>query len=252
MSKKKQKKKVESYDLFSFPRETEEAKLLPDSVEETEEAESYDVIDEVPLVDEAKTVDKFYVVLNYIKDRAVELGNISDFYKAKEKIGYLTEADKTGYIIITSRLKEIENLIKYMEDMFPQGNNFNTSNNEKEESENSMALFESLNLTSKTLREGVDLSKMEFKPLKDYIGKDILVDGFFFTEGKYGKQVVIVGNGAKINVPSRYVEKFETIENDPEMLRGVLDGRLMLTDVKSVATNNGNTTSFLFTTLERI
>ena len=113
-------------------------------------------------------------------------------------------------------------------------------------------LFESLNLTSRTLREGVDLSKLEFKPLKDFINKDILVEGFFFTDGKYGKQVVVVGNNAKINLPSRYVEKFEAIENDPEMLKGVMDGRLALTNIKSIATNNGNTTTFLFTTLERL
>ena len=111
-------------------------------------------------------------------------------------------------------------------------------------------LFENLNLTSRTLREGVDLGALEFKPLKEFIGQNIVVDGFFFTDGKYGRQVVVVGNNAKINLPSRYVEKFEQIESDSEMLRGVLDGKLVLTNVKSIATNNGNTTTFLFTTKE--
>ena len=109
-------------------------------------------------------------------------------------------------------------------------------------------LFENLNLTSKTLKEGIDLGALEFKPLKDFIGSEINVDGFFFTEGKYGKQVVVVGNHAKINLPSRYVEKFEQIEASEEMLQGVRDGKLVLTNIRSIETNNGNTTTFQFKT----
>lgn len=109
-----------------------------------------------------------------------------------------------------------------------------------------MALFDKLNQKSRTIMEGIDLNSMEFKPLKDFIGQTINVGGFFFTDGKYGKQVVVVGNHAKINLPSRYVEKFEEIENDPEMLDAVLRGKLILTDVKSISTNNGNSTTFTF------
>ena len=109
-------------------------------------------------------------------------------------------------------------------------------------------LFENLNLTSRTVKEGIDLATLEFKPLKDFIGQNISVDGFFFTDGKYGRQVVVVGNNAKINLPSRYVEKFEEIEGNAEMLQGVLDGKLVLTDIKSISTNNGWTTTFKFTT----
>lgn len=111
-------------------------------------------------------------------------------------------------------------------------------------------LFEKLNVKSRTVREGVDLSTLEFRPLKNYIGQQIAVDGFFFTDGKYGRQVVVVGNGAKINLPSRYVEKFEMIEADAEMLQAVLDGKLILADIKAIATNNGNTTVFEFVTKE--
>lgn len=109
-------------------------------------------------------------------------------------------------------------------------------------------LFEKLNYTSRTIKEGVDLSKMEFKPLKDFIGQTIYVDGFFFTEGKYGKQVVVVGNGYKINLPSRFVEKFETIDGDAEMLEAMINGKLMLTNIEPLATNNGTSTSFRFAT----
>lgn len=111
-------------------------------------------------------------------------------------------------------------------------------------------LFENLNLSSRTVKEGIDLGQLEFKPLKDFIGQNIYVDGFFFTDGKYGRQVVVVGNGAKINLPSRYVEKFEMIESDAEMLKGVLASKLVLTNVKSIDTNNGKTTTFTFATRE--
>ena len=57
--------------------------------------------------------------------------------------------------------------------------------------------FESLNKSGKrTIKEGIDTEKMSFVPLKDYIGKELKLDGFFFTDkGKYGKQVVVIADG---------------------------------------------------------
>lgn len=75
---------------------------------------------------------------------------------------------------------------------------------------------------------------------------ELKVDGFFFTQGKYGKQVVIVANNCKINMPARAVEKFEQIMSDSVMLQAVLDGRLALTDIKEVSTKNGTTTTYTF------
>jgi len=112
-----------------------------------------------------------------------------------------------------------------------------------------MSLFEQLNQNSvRTIRQGIDLSTLEFKPIKEFIGQDILVDGFFFTEGRFGKQVVIVGNGAKINLPSRYVKTFELVQDTPNLLQGVLDGRMVLKNVKATNTRNGSTTTFDFAT----
>lgn len=109
-------------------------------------------------------------------------------------------------------------------------------------------LFEKLNQNVRTVKSDVDLSSMPFKPIKDYIGQDIEVCGFFFTEGRFGKQVVVVGNGAKINIPSRYVKQFELIQETPEMLQAVLDGQLVLRNVKASNTRNGSTTTFEFAT----
>lgn len=108
-------------------------------------------------------------------------------------------------------------------------------------------LFEKLNTYAvRTLPEGCDLGSMDFKPLKDFVNQQINVDGFFFTNGKYGKQVVVVGNGCKINLPARYVENFEELEKDEELVKAMLRGCLALTDISMVSTKNGTTTTFKF------
>lgn len=99
----------------------------------------------------------------------------------------------------------------------------------------------------RTVREGIDTDKMEFLPIKNFVGKEVLVDGFFFTEGRYGRQVVVVGNGYKINLPSRSTEVFQDIANNPEKLKAVLTGHLKLTNIKMKDTKNGTTTVFDFT-----
>lgn len=111
-----------------------------------------------------------------------------------------------------------------------------------------MALFDNLNTHARTIKDNIDLGSMEFKPLKDFVGQTIQVDGFFFTNGKYGRQVVVVGNGFKINIPAREVEKFEQIQQTPHMLDGLLEGHLKLTDIKESKTRNGTSVIFKYTT----
>ena len=108
-------------------------------------------------------------------------------------------------------------------------------------------MFERLNKHAKTIREGIKLDTMAFKPLKEFRGHTVHVDGFFFTDGKYGRQVVVVGNGFKINMPRRAVEEFETLMNIPEDMQGMLEGHLMLTEIAELKTTNGTTTSYKFT-----
>lgn len=110
-------------------------------------------------------------------------------------------------------------------------------------------IFEGLNAYAKTIKDGVELDKMEFKPLQDFRGQVIRVEGFFFTTGNYGKQVVVVGNGCKINMPSRAVESFEVIAKDEKLLNALLEGHLQLTNIREVKTKNGTTTAYEFTTV---
>ena len=103
--------------------------------------------------------------------------------------------------------------------------------------------FNNLNKRS-TVREGIDTQSMEFKPLKEFCGQRVKCDGFFFTDGKYGKQVVVVGSGYLINMPARAVEQFEEIAGNAEAVDAVLKGHLVLKDIKMVDTRNGKTTAY--------
>ena len=105
-------------------------------------------------------------------------------------------------------------------------------------------MFKELNNYTETVREGIDTSDMEFKPLKDFCGKTIKVDGFFFTEGNFGKQVVVVGSGFLINMPARAVETFEEIQNNESLLKGVMDGHLCIRNIKMIDTKNGTTAAY--------
>lgn len=101
-------------------------------------------------------------------------------------------------------------------------------------------MFNELNKQfSSTIKEGIDLEAMEFKPLKDFIGKTVKVDGFFFTKSDYGEQVVVVGNGAKINMPKRAVDIFKNIQASAEMLDAVLSGKLEIINITPVKCKNG-------------
>lgn len=109
-------------------------------------------------------------------------------------------------------------------------------------------LFGNLNGgAGKILMEGIDTKDYPFKPLKDFIGRSINVKGFFFTDGKYGKQVVIVGDGVLVNMPARALEQFEELKANPEMVSGVLAGKLALTDIKTIDSKNGTTTAYTLT-----
>ena len=104
-------------------------------------------------------------------------------------------------------------------------------------------MFKELN-AKKTIREGIELEHLPFVKLKELSGHSLKVDGFFFTDGKYGRQVVVVGGGMKVNMPNRAVDLFETIRSDANLLKGVLEGHLALTNIREVETKNGSTVLF--------
>ena len=107
-------------------------------------------------------------------------------------------------------------------------------------------------VSKRTIKEAIDLDKLGegFKDLKDYIGKEIVVDGFYFTDkGKYGKQVVLVADNSRINIPKRYVEQFEAIRDNKEALDDLIAGHVALTDIEEIDSKNGKTVAFAFKTV---
>lgn len=102
-------------------------------------------------------------------------------------------------------------------------------------------MFENLN-SKRTIREGIDLQALNFVKLSDFTGAIIKVDGFFFTKGRYGQQLVVVGNNYKINMPARAVKQFHQIEEDGQMLKALLEGHCCIKDI-AVETKNGRSTT---------
>lgn len=112
-------------------------------------------------------------------------------------------------------------------------------------------MFKELNQNrTRTIREGIELEHLPFIKLRELAGHSLKVDGFFFTEGRYGKQVVVVGGGMKVNMPARAVELFETIKADENLLNAVLDGKLAITNIKTAETKNGTAVLFELADIE--
>ena len=106
-------------------------------------------------------------------------------------------------------------------------------------------MFNELNTQHvQTVKEGIDTDAMDFKPLLFFEGQTVKVDGFFFTRSQKYKtdQVVVVGNGYKINMPARAVETFKAIRDNEFMLKAVLEGKLELINIKPIKAKNGNDT----------
>lgn len=109
--------------------------------------------------------------------------------------------------------------------------------------------FENLNRSKKTMKENINLDSMSFVNIKDFIGQELPVDGFFFTTSKFGEQVVICSGDKKVNIPSRYADTFKQIRDDDEALKALLDGHLALTNIHALDSKNGKTTAFDFKTV---
>lgn len=105
-------------------------------------------------------------------------------------------------------------------------------------------MFSSLN--KKRTMPSINTDGMEFHKLNEFAGKVVRVSGFFFTDGKYGRQVVVLSDDKLINMPVWATRDFEKIENDDVMLKSLLDGKCALTNIAIKPTAKGNTTIFEF------
>lgn len=104
-------------------------------------------------------------------------------------------------------------------------------------------------MNKKRTMPNVNTDGMDFHKLSEYVGKVVKVDGFFFTNGKFGKQAVVLSNDVLINMPSWATKDFEKIENNDAMLSALLDGKCALTNIALKSTPKGEATIFEFTDL---
>ena len=104
-------------------------------------------------------------------------------------------------------------------------------------------MFKELN-SKVTIKAGIDLTKLPFVKLSECVGESLVLRGFFFTVGDYGSQVVVVTDDKKINMPRRSIEQFEKIRDNDEMLKSLLEGHCLLTNIEERKTKVGKTTIY--------
>jgi len=104
--------------------------------------------------------------------------------------------------------------------------------------------FSKLNKANGVRPENFNTDGFDYTHIREYAGRDLPVKGFFFTNSRKGRQVVIITDDCLVNMPGRAVEEFEALESDPEAVKAVLNGELVLTDiVYPVKTKSGNDTT---------
>ena len=110
-----------------------------------------------------------------------------------------------------------------------------------------MRRFEKFNKKKRTVSESIETDELEFMPLKEFVNEDVQIFGFFFTEGEFGRQVVLVSKDALINMPARAVEDFEEMASDSETVDAIINGELTLRggdDIKAKKKGRKDTVAF--------
>lgn len=102
--------------------------------------------------------------------------------------------------------------------------------------------FSNLNKANGVRPADLNTDDFDYTHIREYEGESLPVRGFFFTNGDFGKQVVVITDNCFVNMPARAVEEFEMIANDPDAKEAVLSGGLVLTDIEPVKTKKGKDT----------
>ena len=113
-----------------------------------------------------------------------------------------------------------------------------------------MSLAKKVNRKGGTVADGIDTKSLEYVKAKEICFEDgdpMVLRGFFFQTGKYGKSVTLVTDKLGINVPERYVKMFE--EFDPDEIEQIKDGKLGISKIYMISTDNGDTPMLEFVDL---
>jgi len=88
-----------------------------------------------------------------------------------------------------------------------------------------------------------DLTYIKARDLVNDVADPMPLVGFFFKNGKYGKEVTIVVNRSGdllgVNIPNWYIKTFEDLTDDE--VQEILDGKQALASVEAFETQGGNT-----------
>lgn len=88
-----------------------------------------------------------------------------------------------------------------------------------------------------------DLTYTKARDLVNDVAEPMPLVGFFFKNGKYGKEVTIVVNRSGellgVNIPNWYIKTFEDLTD--EEVQEILDGKQALASVEAFETQGGNT-----------
>lgn len=93
--------------------------------------------------------------------------------------------------------------------------------------------------SNKVLRSGFTTDSLDFKPLKDFVGQTITINGWFTTLGKYGEQLVVLGDKILINMPGRAVAEFEAIKKNEDYMAKFQDGDMYIDNIRMEEFKNG-------------
>lgn len=113
-----------------------------------------------------------------------------------------------------------------------------------------MGLANKVNRSGGTVAEGIDTKSLEYVKAKEILFEDgdpIVLRGFFFTSGKFGKSVTLVTDKLGINVPKRYVEMFESYNQDE--IEQIKAGKLGISKITKFDSPNGETVMLEFVDL---
>lgn len=97
-----------------------------------------------------------------------------------------------------------------------------------------------------TLPKDIKLEDLTYTKARDLVGDTfdpMPLVGFFFKNGKYGKEITLVVNrGGEllgVNIPNWYIKTFEELTD--EEVNEILEGKQALESVEAFETQGGNT-----------
>lgn len=96
----------------------------------------------------------------------------------------------------------------------------------------------------RTINEKIDTTNFEYRPLKDFAGEEVVIYGYFFTDGQYGRQVVLVAEDCFINMPLRTAQEIHEMLLFDGVSEAIIEGKMKLCNIEVMKAKKGTTTIY--------